>query len=53
MLNDALDARLGDGAIRYSLLVVTFTVAVAGFFYLLAARTLREDVARVSARSGE
>jgi MFS family permease len=53
MLNDALDARLGDEAIRYSLLVVTFTGAIAGFFYLLAARTLREDVARVSARSGE
>jgi MFS family permease len=49
MLNDALHARLGDEAVRYSLLVVTLTGAIAGFFYLLAARSLREDAARVTA----
>ena len=45
ILNDALQARLGEEAIRYSLLVVTFTGAIAGVFYLLAARSLRADVA--------
>ena len=49
MLNDLLDARFGDEAIRYSLLLVTFMGAIAGFFYLLAARSLREDAARATA----
>jgi hypothetical protein len=49
MLNDALDARFGRGAIRYSLLLIALLGLVGGVFYLIAARTLREDMRRVSA----
>jgi MFS family permease len=50
ILNDLLHARLGDEAVRYSLLAVTFTGAIAGIFYLFAARSLPADVER--ARQG-
>ena len=49
-LSDTLGADLGDEAIRYALLIVAATGAfLAGVFYLLAAKTLREDVERAQA----
>jgi predicted MFS family arabinose efflux permease len=46
MLNDALEARLGAHAVRYSLLMVSLTGFFAGLLYLVAARNLREDLQR-------
>ncbi len=43
-LNDRWAARLGPGAIRYSLAVVACMGLVAGAFFLAAARRVREDL---------
>jgi predicted MFS family arabinose efflux permease len=43
-LNDRLSDRFGLEAIRYSLLVVGIIGGLAGVFFLLASRTLREDL---------
>jgi hypothetical protein len=51
MLNDSLHAQFGSGAIRYSLLLIALLGLVGGVFYLIAARSLREDMRRVSADS--
>jgi MFS family permease len=48
MLNDSLHAKFGRGAIRYSLLLIALLGLVGGVFYLIAARSLREDMRRVS-----
>jgi MFS family permease len=47
VLNDLLAPRLGAEAIRYSLLCVALSGVPAGVFFLLASRTLREDLASV------
>ena len=44
-LNDQMDARLGAEAIRYSLLAVSLVGGLASVFFVLASRTLREDLA--------
>ena len=46
-LNDQLDPRFGPEAIRYSLLAVGLLGAPAGVFFLLAGRSLREDLRSV------
>jgi MFS family permease len=43
-LNDALHARLGLEAIRYTMLVAVLTNVLAVVFYLVGARTLRQDI---------
>ncbi len=43
-LNDVLASRLGDQAIRYTMLVAVSGNVLACVFYLLAARTVREDI---------
>jgi len=47
VLNDALNTRFGDEAVRYSLLVTGATSLWAVTHSLLAARTIREDLASV------
>jgi MFS family permease len=47
-LNDEMHARFGDGAIRYSMLVVMACSALAGLCYLVAARYVRADMARAA-----
>ena len=47
ILNDALFARFGELAIRYTMLIGVVGNVVACVFYLLAARTLRADMERV------
>lgn len=47
MLNDALAARFGDEAIRYSLMATGATTVGAVVFSLRAARTVRADLAQV------
>jgi predicted MFS family arabinose efflux permease len=49
MLNDGLRARFGVAAIRYSLLLIALLGLVGFAFYLIAARSLRADLRRVSA----
>ena len=44
-LNDALAPRFGLEAVRYSLMVAAIPHTLAAVFNLLAARTLREDLA--------
>lgn len=44
--NDLLAPRLGDAAIRYSLLAVVLAGVVAAALFFRAARTLREDLER-------
>jgi predicted MFS family arabinose efflux permease len=51
MLNDGLHARFGLTAIRYSLLLMTMLGLVGCVFYLIAARSLRADLRRVSAEA--
>ena len=46
-LNDYLAPTYGERAIRYTMLIAVAANVVAVIFYLLAARTLREDIARV------
>ncbi len=48
-LNDFLVPRFGPEAIRYSLLIVVLPHTFAAIFNFLAARTLRQDLARVPA----
>jgi predicted MFS family arabinose efflux permease len=45
VINDALRGSYGDHAIRYSMTVAALTNAAATIFYLLGARSVREDVA--------
>ena len=52
VLNDALQPSMGDGAIRYTLLGAAATNVVACIFYLLAARTVKQDIAAVADESG-
>lgn len=52
MLNDGLDARFGDEAIRYSLLVTGATSLWAVVHSLFAARSLRADLAAVRRDAG-
>ena len=47
-LNDQMHAHFGEGAIRYSMLVVMACAALAGLCYLVAARYLRADMARAA-----
>ncbi len=44
ILNDALAGRFGDEAVRYSLLIVSFTGLWAALHFLLAARSLETDL---------
>lgn len=44
-LNDFLAVEMGDEAIRYTMLLAALTNAVGAGFYLLAARTVRADIA--------
>ena len=45
ILNDALEPRFGDEAVRWSLAAVAVVMSLwAGLHYVLAARTLREDL---------
>jgi hypothetical protein len=53
VLNDALAARFGDEAIRYSLLATGATTLWAVLHSLLAARSVRGDLARVRRDPGE
>ena len=46
VLNDLLEPRLGIEAVRYSLLIVAVPHVLAAVFNLLAARTLRADMAQ-------
>ncbi len=46
ILNDVLEPRLGIEAVRYSLLIVAVPHVLAAVFNLLAARTLRADMAQ-------
>ena len=52
MLNDGLAARFGDEAIRYSLLVTGAASLWAALHSLLAARTVRADLAAVRQAAG-
>jgi predicted MFS family arabinose efflux permease len=45
ILSDLFRDELGADSIRYALLIVAVTDVVASVFYLLAARTLRHDIA--------
>ena len=47
-LNDTMHAHFGEGAIRYSMLVVMACAALAGLCYLYAARFVRADTARAA-----
>jgi len=49
MLNDALAPRFGENAIRYSMLVRAVVGALSAPFFLRCARSVREDLAAVSA----
>ncbi len=49
-LNDWLTPRFGEQAVRYSLLIVALPHTLAAVFNLLAARTLRRDLARAAAQ---
>ena len=44
VLNDVFAARFGSGAVRYSLLAVSFTSVWAALHYALAARSLAVDL---------
>jgi hypothetical protein len=47
LMNDLWATRFGDEAIRYSLLVVTLTGVLSSALFLLASRSLREELAAV------
>ena len=44
VLNDILDARFGDEAVRYSLLVVCVACLLSGVFAILAGKHLKKDL---------
>ena len=48
--NDLLRDSLGDGAIRYTMLAAALANVVACVFYLLAARSVRRDMAEAATR---
>lgn len=50
LLNDHIAAQLGPAAIRYSMLIASFSSALCGIAILLAGRTWRRDVALVQDR---
>jgi hypothetical protein len=45
-LNDSLRGTYGDLAIRYTMLVAVAANALACVFYVLGARTVRQEIAR-------
>ncbi len=46
VLSDALSGTFGDDSLRYAILIATFAYFWAGTHFILAARTLREDLAK-------
>ena len=48
MMNDALAARLGEHAIRYSMLMIALTAILAGLMFLLAGRFIAADAKRAA-----
>ncbi len=44
LLSDALEPRFGDDSLRYALLIVSLALAWSGLHFLLAARTIRDDL---------
>ena len=50
-LNDLLRPEYGDGAIRYTMLIAASANILACVFYLLAARNVRQDIARATAET--
>ena len=44
VLNDLLAANLGNEAVRYSLLIVSFASVWSGFHFVFAARSLEDDL---------
>jgi MFS family permease len=51
LLNDVLEPRFGDYAIRYSMLILAATAVIAGLLFWLAARTIEADNLRASESS--
>jgi len=47
LLNDLLEPRYGDEAIRYSFAIIVATGAIGSVFLYLASRSLKEDLERV------
>jgi MFS family permease len=48
LLNDLLEPRFGDVAIRYSMLILAVTAVIAGLLFWLAAKTIEADTLRAS-----
>jgi MFS family permease len=46
ILSDLFRDEFGEGSIRYAMLIIAVTDLFCAVFYLLAARTLRDDIAR-------
>jgi MFS family permease len=44
LISDALQPRFGDDSLRYALLIVSMVFAWSGVHFVLAARTVREDL---------
>jgi predicted MFS family arabinose efflux permease len=54
LISDGLSARLGDDALRYALLViVTVTTLLAAWHFVLAARTVKSDLALAGDGDGD
>lgn len=51
VLSDALSGSFGEESLRYAILIATFAYFWAGSHFILAARTLREDLARNQAEA--
>lgn len=49
MVNDALAPQFGEGAIRYSLMLVSVFYLISALLFLMASKTFAEDVARAEA----
>jgi predicted MFS family arabinose efflux permease len=47
LLSDLLSEHAGENSLRYALLIVSLAYVASGIHFLLAARTLREDLAAV------
>jgi hypothetical protein len=47
MVNDALKNNYGTDAVRYSLLSAAATTMLGALLFVVAARTIREDIKRV------
>nr|WP_245284659.1 MULTISPECIES: hypothetical protein [unclassified Bradyrhizobium] len=48
MINDALKGAYGADAVRYSLLSAAVTTTLGALLFVLAARSIRSDIARAS-----